>query len=119
LMLAFSIAQRIGHTSRSPEPGAHRHFLVGLWTGLAVICELQAAVPAAFIVILALLNARDADRRTWVAASLRVLAGGLVFGFLFFAYNTLAFGSPFHIGYASEEGFVQLRSGFFGISYPE
>ena len=30
-------------------------------------------------------------------------------------YNTLAFGSPFHLGYASEEGFQEMHAGFFGI----
>jgi hypothetical protein len=33
-------------------------------------------------------------------------------------YNTLAFGSPFHVGYSSEEGFKELQTGFFGITYP-
>ena len=33
-------------------------------------------------------------------------------------YNALAFGSPFHLGYASEEGFKELHTGFFGITYP-
>jgi hypothetical protein len=34
-------------------------------------------------------------------------------------YNWLAFGSAFHVGYASEEGFAELRTGFFGITYPK
>jgi hypothetical protein len=33
-------------------------------------------------------------------------------------YNVLAFGSPLHVGYASEEGFEQLHTGLFGITYP-
>ena len=32
--------------------------------------------------------------------------------------NAVAFGSPLHIGYASEEGFKELHTGFFGITYP-
>jgi hypothetical protein len=35
------------------------------------------------------------------------------------AYNTLAFGSPFHLGYESEQGFHELKTGFFGITYPK
>jgi hypothetical protein len=35
-----------------------------------------------------------------------------------FVYNTVAFGSPLHLGYASEEGFQQLHNGFFGITTP-
>ena len=34
-------------------------------------------------------------------------------------YNIMAFGSPFHLGYSSEEGFQELRTGFFGITYPK
>jgi hypothetical protein len=35
-----------------------------------------------------------------------------------FGYNALAFGSPLHLGYSSEEGFEQMRQGIFGITYP-
>lgn len=111
LMLAFALAQRRNLSPRS-------QLFVGIWTGLAVVCELQASIPAAFIATLALMNARD-DRRTPAAsAALRILAGGLAMGLVFFAYNTLAFGSPFHVGYSSEEGFEHLRTGFFGITTP-
>jgi uncharacterized membrane protein (GlpM family) len=49
----------------------------------------------------------------------RILAGGLIAGLVLLVYNALAFGSPLHIGYASEEGFEQLHTGFFGITHPE
>jgi hypothetical protein len=111
LMLAFTIAQR-------PRLSARAEVLVGLWTGLAVVCELQASIPAAFIVVLALTNARENHPRGMGAAVLRIFAGGLAMGLVFFAYNTAAFGSPFHVGYSSEEGFVGMKAGFFGISTP-
>ena len=46
-------------------------------------------------------------------------AGGAIAAAILLAYNTAAFGSPFHLGYASEEGFEQLQTGLFGISRPE
>jgi len=49
-----------------------------------------------------------------IAIALPALACALVL----FAYNTVAFDSPLHLGYASEEGFEHLRTGFFGITYP-
>ena len=110
LMLAFRAA-----LSPRTDRGL---FVVGLWTGFAVVCELQAAIPAAIIVVLALLNQRDRDARALPRALAIVVGGGLVLGAVFFAYNTLAFGSPFHIGYSSEEGFEHLHTGFFGITYP-
>jgi hypothetical protein len=48
----------------------------------------------------------------------RLVAGGVLMALVLFAYNALAFGSPFHLGYASEEGFKELQTGFFGITYP-
>jgi hypothetical protein len=118
LMLAFTEANRGSPTAHRASAGAPRPLLVGLWTGLAVICQLQAAVPASLIVVLALAEARDRSPRTLPASAARILAGGLVAGVVFFTYNTLAFGSPLHIGYSSEEGFEQLRTGLFGITYP-
>ena len=91
---------------------------VGLWAGLAVISELQAAVPAFFIACLALLAVRDRQSRDVSAVAARIVAGGLIVGTAFFVYNALAFGSPLHLGYASEEGFEQLHTGFFGITSP-
>ena len=49
---------------------------------------------------------------------LRIAAGVALAAVPLFVYNTLAFGSPFHLGYASEEGFKELQTGFFGITYP-
>ena len=111
LMLAFLFAQR-----RHASPRDER--LVGIWTGLAVVCELQSSIPAAFIVALALANTRSDHRERLPGAVLRIVSAGFVVGLVFFAYNTLAFGSPFHVGYSSEEGFEHLKSGFFGITMP-
>ena len=47
-----------------------------------------------------------------------MLVGGLACVAVLLAYNTLAFGSPFHLGYESEQGFDELKTGFFGITYP-
>jgi hypothetical protein len=49
---------------------------------------------------------------------LRIAGGVTIAAIPLLIYNVLAFGSPFHIGYASEEGFQELHSGFFGITYP-
>ena len=48
----------------------------------------------------------------------RIAAGVAIAAVPLLVYNTLAFGSPFHLGYASEEGFKELQTGFFGITYP-
>ena len=117
LMLLFVEACR--GTRRGSRDRAPRPVLLGVWTGLAVICELQATIPAIFILVFALANLRDRDPRGMVTAVGRIILGGLPFAAVFFLYNALAFGSPFHIGYSSEEGFEQLRTtGFYAITYP-
>jgi hypothetical protein len=118
LMFAFTAA-----AWRRPPDGSHKtserlDILLGLFVGLAVLSEFPAAVPGGVIAALRLLPSRgDADPRIWPRLW-RIIAGGAAPALALFAYNTLAFGSPLHLGYSSEEGFDQMRSGLFGISYP-
>ena len=49
----------------------------------------------------------------------RIAAGVAIAAVPLLVYNTLAFGSPLRLGYSSEEGFKQLQTGFFGITYPK
>jgi hypothetical protein len=93
-------------------------WVIGLATGWAVVSEFQAVVPAALIVGLALLTARDADPRRVPAVGARIVAAGAMAAAVLLVYNFLAFGSPVHLGYASEEGFEQLKQGLFGITFP-
>ncbi|HEX3704610.1 MAG TPA: hypothetical protein VHU82_14870 [Vicinamibacterales bacterium] len=93
-------------------------WIVGLGTGWAVVSEFPALVPAVLIVGLALLTLRDRWPARLPAVVARLVAGGALAAAVLLAYNTLAFGSPFHLGYASEEGFAQMRQGVFGITYP-
>ena len=116
LMLAYTAAVGLADVDRPHQ--RRLVWSVGLWTGFAVICELQAAVPAAFIVLFALAAVRDRSPRDASRAAISILAGGMILGVVLLGYNALAFGSPLHVGYTSEEGFVELHKGFFGISYP-
>jgi hypothetical protein len=93
-------------------------WIVGLGTGWAVVSEFPALVPAVLIVGLALLTLRDRWPARLPAVFGRLVAGGALAAAVLLAYNALAFGSPFHLGYASEEGFAQMRQGVFGITYP-
>jgi hypothetical protein len=91
---------------------------VGLGTGWAVVSEFPALVPAVLIVGLALSTLRDRWPERLPAVFGRLVAGGALTAAVLLAYNALAFGSPFHLGYASEEGFAQMHQGVFGITYP-
>jgi hypothetical protein len=92
---------------------------IGLSAGWAVVAEFPAAVPVLFICALTLSETAGSDASTTRAVVARVIAGGAIAGAVLIAYNAAAFGSPFHLGYASEEGFEQLHTGLFGISRPE
>jgi hypothetical protein len=92
---------------------------LGAWTGLSVLSELQAAVPASFIVMLALANARDRGWRETAVTAMRIVAGGLLAGAVLLVHNTLAFGSPLHVGYGVADSPIgQLHAGFFGLTGP-
>jgi hypothetical protein len=132
LMLAYAAAINLGQAAErtsqvrllaGPEGRAsrvHRQaWAVGLWTGLTVLSELQSAVPASFIVILALANVRDRNSSEVPAAAMWILVGGLLAGLVLFVHNALAFGSPLHIGYAVEDSPLgRLNTGLFGLTYP-
>ena len=93
-------------------------WIIGLAGGWAVVTEFQAAIPAIFIGLLAIARSRDAEERVVGPVILRIAAGVAIASAPLFVYNTLAFGSPFHLGYSSEEGFKELQTGFFGITSP-
>jgi hypothetical protein len=121
LMLAFAAADGGFWPDASPgRPGTPQRqaWLLGLSGSWAVVTEFPAAIPAIFIGLFALGRWR-AERRRMLPLVGRVAAGVAIAALPLFVYNTLAFGSPLHIGYASEEGFGALHTGFYGITYPK
>jgi len=117
LMLAFAAAVASGEPD---ERAAGRlAWLVGLGCGWAVVTELQAGVPALFIGALALATARRAGRHRVGPFLARAALGGAIAAIVLLAYNNAVFRRPLHVGYASEEGFEQLRTGLFGVTYPQ
>jgi hypothetical protein len=109
-----------GARPATPDPRMRRYaWTLGAWTGLAVLSELQAAVPASFIVLLALAYARDRGWRAAAVTATRIVAGGLLAGTVLLTHNALAFGSPLHVGYGVADSPIgQLHAGFFGITRP-
>jgi hypothetical protein len=118
LMLALVAADAL--RDAAPPRRAGLAWTIGIAGGWAVVTEFQAAIPAVFIGLLAL--AWDGlkgmpDKRRWPLV-VRIAGGVVIAAIPLLVYNTAAFGSPFHIGYSSEEGFKELHTGFFGITYP-
>jgi hypothetical protein len=116
LMLAFAAAMGLNQAGLARRN--QLAWLVGLAGGCAVVSEFPAAVPVGFITALAWLNASDARRTPLVPVLARIVIGGGLAALVLMGYHYAAFGSPFHLGYASEQGFEQLHEGFFGITVP-
>jgi hypothetical protein len=117
LMTAFCAAFTIDRADRTLR--GRLAITLGLAAGWAVVTEFQAAIPAAVIVLAGLDSIRRQTRADLARITVLVAAAGAACALVLLVYNTAAFGSPLHLGYSSEEGFEHLRTGFFGITYPE
>ncbi len=94
--------------------GVGGDYAAGALVGLAVLSEYPAAVPAAVLVL-------GSFRRHDPSRLVRILLGGAPFAIMLAAYNTAAFGGPFHLssGYERAGEFRELAgSGLFGIGLP-
>lgn len=106
--------------SAHPERRDRSHGLaVGLGAGWATVTEFPAAVPA---VVLALWVAASA-LRLGTARAKRIIGwmvgSAAACSVVLMVYQYLCFGSPFHIGYASEQGdFGGMQQGLFGVTRP-
>jgi hypothetical protein len=121
LMLAFAGVVNVGESvaQRSPSGGARQLFLVGFWVGLAVLTEFPSAIPSCLIGLWALLAFRRRGARRILMAAALIAAGGAIPAIALLAHNTLAFGSPLHLGYAvADSPLGELHTGFFGITSP-
>jgi hypothetical protein len=116
LMCAFAAAVAIEDDDERRQ--RQLGWIIGLGAGWAVVSEFPALIPAVLIVGLALLTLRDRWPARLPAVAARLVAGGALAALVLLVYNAMAFGSPLHLGYASEEGFAQMRQGVFGITYP-
>jgi hypothetical protein len=117
-MLALWAADRVRGPS-TPRLDMGLGLLVGIAGGWAVVTEFPAAIPAVALAILAvgLARAGGASRAVRVAGGLALGAGARLVALG--AYQWAAFGSPWHVGYASEEDPTLLQAGFFGITTPK
>ena len=120
LFLAFTVIS-LGAALRLQAPGENvLAFVTGVLLAWAVVVEFTVA-PTSFAIgaygfFLAL--AKPAKRRRTVITM--ALAGGVLGLLPLLTYNSVAFGSPFHVGYSSVVGFEGegMKQGFMGVSVP-
>ncbi len=90
--------------------------LGGAALGYAVVVEYQAVLAGSAIALWAVWRLRghpDRVRLLGLAA-----AGGIAGLMPLLAYNLIAFGTPFRIGYAGVQGFEGMQQGLFGLGVP-
>jgi hypothetical protein len=117
LTLAFAGTLALLHADRRRTLLA---WLIGLSCGLAVLSEFPAAVPVIFLVALAAVMAFRTDRAHAPAIVAHIVAAGAVMAAVLMAYHAAAFGSPFQLGYGSEDNAngLAMQQGLFGIEGP-
>jgi hypothetical protein len=117
LMFAFRAAMRIGtgDSSRDALNGA----VVGLSAGWATVSEFPAAVPAAALALLVFGFARPLGRARAVRILGAMTATALACAAVLMIYQYACFGSPFHVAYSSEPGYVGMQQGVFGVTLPK
>lgn len=93
---------------------------IGLSCGLAVLSEFPAAVPVLVLVVIAAVALRSARPEILRRTLLHIVLAGGVMAIVLMAYHALAFGSPFQLGYGSEdnENGLAMQQGLFGIEGP-
>lgn len=117
LMLAFAGVVALQQGSRRVTSIS---WLIGIACGLAVLSEFPAAVPVMVIVLLAVVTLRVARPDVLPRALLHIVIAGAVMAAVLMAYHAMAFGSPFQLGYGSEDNAngLAMQQGLFGIERP-
>jgi hypothetical protein len=125
LVFAFAAACRVGaepcggaDARVGPYGDVSLGLMIGACAGWATVSEFPAAVPAVLIAGLAAVHTWPLGRaraiRVLGALALAALASAAVL----MAYQYFCFGSPFHLAYSSEEGYVGMQQGVFGVNVP-
>jgi len=92
--------------------------LLGATIGLALLIELTAVFPAGVVGLWALWRTRSLPPVTRLRLiGIAAVAAALLFSPML-AYNQIAFGQWFRVGYQGVVGFDGMNQGLFGLTYP-
>lgn len=118
LIFAFAAVVSLMDPS-TPRRDFRLGLLLGLFAGWAVLTSYMCAPLAVLLTALALVHARSGGwpRIRRVAAGIAITAS--LCAAILALYNTLAWGSPFHLSYSFEQDFAHLHVTFFGLGKPD
>jgi hypothetical protein len=115
IVLAAYAVERLIRT-RFADKSRWLPFAAGLATGGAVITEYPLAPIAVFLSLWLVYQLKP----VWHFYQSLILfgIGAILVGGVLGIYNTIAFGNPIHLGYASVKGFEGMKQGLFGVTWP-
>jgi hypothetical protein len=113
LVIAFAAACRTGRGDW--RDGA----LAGVCAGWATVSEFPAAIPAVIIALLVVVHVWPLDRPRAVRVIGALVAGALATAAVLMVFQWACFGSPFHLAYSSEQGYVGMQQGIYGVNVPK
>jgi len=119
LLGAVVAADRLRDSTLDTRRAMWLGLLVGVLGGSAVLTEYPTAVGAVVVAGLALVNALRGGQQRGIPVAAAICVGAGLCAAALGLYFNAAFGSPFHVSYASEEDVTLLRTGFFGITFPQ
>jgi len=119
LFLAFAVTVVAGEPDNPERGDVPSAVAIGLLLAWMFTIEFTTAVAGLLVALLGLrLTMAFAPHRR-IRIVIAALAGALVGLVPLAVYNAAAFGSPFHLGYASAVGFEGMQQGLFGIGIPQ
>ncbi len=106
---------------RGTGPGrSSRHAVVaGLALGWTVLIEHSALIAGLPVAGFALWRLRDLPRDRAVRTAGIAIAAGSSALVVLLAYNLIAFGTVFRLGYSGVTDFAGMQQGLFGLTYPK
>lgn len=119
LFLGFAGAFLLVHTELQPRHEVWLGFLTGAVLSWAVVVEFTTMPAVMIIAGYALIYARRWELSRIAGRLLSALTGAIVFSIPLLLYNTIAFGSPFLVGYGYVTGFEGMNEGLFGFTHPK
>ena len=92
--------------------------LLGLSLGWALVIELPAVLPGTVIALWAMWRVRALPTVALLRLGATTAAAGIVALLPMLAYNLIAFGTVFRVGYQGVVGYDGMNQGLFGLTYP-
>lgn len=102
-----------------PERTWFHAIVAGLALGWAVLIEHSALIAGLPVAGFALWRVRALSRGAAVRTVVVALAAGASALLVLLAYNLLAFGTMFRLGYSGVTDFAGMQEGLFGLTYPK